>query len=79
MMPRASEAEALYEGIAQKGFGVPSLDGAPFRWAPCGGGGSPRCHKAKNPVGQKQSNTNKRISAITNNHRGTSGMSANYE
>ena len=32
MMPRAPEAEALYEGIAQKGFGVPSLalDGSPF-------------------------------------------------
>jgi len=32
MMPRAPEAEALYEGIAQKGFGVPSLalDGSPM-------------------------------------------------
>jgi transposase len=26
--------EALYEGSAQKGFGVSSLDGSPFRWAP---------------------------------------------
>jgi hypothetical protein len=26
----ASEAEALYEGITQKGFGVFILDGSPF-------------------------------------------------
>ena len=30
MMPRAPEAEALYEGNAQKGFGVSSLDGSPM-------------------------------------------------
>jgi|GEM_PF-7111035 len=36
--------------------------------------GVPRCHRAKNPVGQKQSNTNERVSAITNNYRGTSGI-----
>jgi hypothetical protein len=30
MMPRAPEAEALDEGITQKGFGVSSLDGSPF-------------------------------------------------
>jgi hypothetical protein len=30
MMFRAPEAEALYEGSAQKGFGVPSLDGSLF-------------------------------------------------
>jgi hypothetical protein len=29
MMPRAPEAEALYEGSAQKGFGVSSIDGSP--------------------------------------------------
>jgi hypothetical protein len=41
MMLRASEVEALYEGIAQKGFGVSSLDGSPVplsslwgRWKP---------------------------------------------
>jgi hypothetical protein len=28
-MPRAPEAEALYEGSAQKGFGVSSIDGSP--------------------------------------------------
>ena len=28
-MLRAPETEALYEGSAQKGFGVPSLDGSP--------------------------------------------------
>jgi len=57
----APEIEALYEGYAQKGFGVPSLDGAPFRWAPCGGGGSPRCHRAKNPWIKKHSNPNIRV------------------
>jgi hypothetical protein len=30
MMLRAPEAEALYEGIAQKGFGVLSIDGSPM-------------------------------------------------
>jgi hypothetical protein len=29
MMPRAPEAEALYEGYAQKGIGVSSIDGSP--------------------------------------------------
>jgi hypothetical protein len=29
MMLRAPEAEALYEGIAQKGFGFLSIDGSP--------------------------------------------------
>jgi len=28
-MLRAPDTEALYEGIAQKGFGVPSIDGSP--------------------------------------------------
>jgi len=30
MMLRAPETEALYEGYAQKGFGIPILDGSPF-------------------------------------------------
>jgi hypothetical protein len=30
MMPRAPETEALYEGSAQKGFGVLILDGSPM-------------------------------------------------
>jgi hypothetical protein len=30
-MLRAPEAEALYEGSAQKGFGFLSIDGSPFR------------------------------------------------
>jgi hypothetical protein len=30
MMLRAPEAEALYEGSAQKGFGFLSIDGSPF-------------------------------------------------
>jgi hypothetical protein len=29
MMPRAPDTEALYEGSAQKGFGVLSIDGSP--------------------------------------------------
>jgi len=53
MMPRAPETEALYEGNAQKGFGVSSIYGSPFPRAQqppmkpqgypklCGGGGSP--------------------------------------
>jgi hypothetical protein len=30
MMPRAPEAEAIYEGSAQKGFGDPRVDGSPM-------------------------------------------------
>jgi hypothetical protein len=30
MMLRAPETEALYEGSAQKGFGVLGIDGSPF-------------------------------------------------
>jgi hypothetical protein len=30
MMPRAPKTEALYEGSAQKGFGVSTLDGSPM-------------------------------------------------
>ncbi|MDT7888285.1 MAG: hypothetical protein RQ885_04835 [Desulfurococcales archaeon] len=30
MMLKAPETEALYGGYAQKGFGVPSIDGSPF-------------------------------------------------
>jgi len=34
MMLRAPEAEALYEGSAQKGWVlILDLDGSPFRWA----------------------------------------------
>jgi hypothetical protein len=38
MMLRAPETEALYEGSAQKGFGVSTLDGSPYestisKWA----------------------------------------------
>jgi hypothetical protein len=71
MIPRAPEAEALYEGYAQKGFGFLSLGGSPF----------PRGSTATSePTGvsktlwiKKQGNTNKRklIPAIT--IRGTSG------
>jgi len=43
---------------------------------PCGGGGSPSIATGSKPVGQKQSNTNKRIPAIINNHRGISGNTA---
>jgi hypothetical protein len=65
MMLRASEVEALYEGIAQKGFGVSSKVGA-------------LCREAPNATGlktlwiKKQSNTIKRKSMTINNHRGTS-------
>jgi hypothetical protein len=73
MMLRAPETEALYEGYAQKGFGVSSIDGSPM---PLGSTAThepieiPRSlwgrwksldnHRAKNPVDQeaKQSKTN---------------------
>jgi hypothetical protein len=73
MMFRAPETEALYEGSAQKGFGVSILDGSPI---PLGSTAThepieiPRSlwgrwkslddHRAKNPVDQeaKQSKAN---------------------
>jgi TfoX/Sxy family transcriptional regulator of competence genes len=74
--------EALYEDYAQKGFYVSTLDGSPFLlglkatsepieiprslW----GSGSPRCHRARNPVDQEaKQHKQKKI----NDHRGTSG------
>jgi hypothetical protein len=81
--------EALYEGYAQKGFGVSSIDGSPFPW------GSTAAYepieiprslwgrwKSLDDHGdviaslwvKKQSNTNKLISMTINNHRGTSGI-----
>jgi hypothetical protein len=57
MMLRAPEAEALYEGYAQKGFGVLSLDGSPFPL------GSTATHEttgiSKTLWVKKQSNINK--------------------
>jgi hypothetical protein len=88
MMPRAPEAEALYEGYAQRGFEVLSLDGSPFLQVPqppmkpqgypkpCGGGGSPRCHRARNLWVRSKATQSKLISAIINNHRGISGNTA---
>ncbi len=64
-MPRAPETEALYEGSAQKGFEVSSIDGSPV---PLGstatnettgvsktlwGGGSPPMPQDQNPVDQE--------------------------
>jgi hypothetical protein len=49
-MLRASEVEALYEGIAQKGFGVLGIDGSPVPLSSLWRGGSPQCHRAKDPV-----------------------------
>jgi hypothetical protein len=82
----APEAEALYGGYAQKGFGVSTLDGSPTPL------GSTATHE---PIGisktlwgrwksldatgletlwiEKQSNTNKLISAIINDHQGQAG------
>jgi len=70
MMLRAPETEALDEGSAQKGFGVPSLDGSPF---PLGSTATHETTGLKTLWIKKQSSTNKLIPAITNNHRGTSG------
>jgi hypothetical protein len=94
MMLRAPETEALYEGSAQKGFGVSILDGSLFPL------GSTATHE---PIEiprslwgrwkslddhrdaitslwiEKQSNTNKLIPMTTNDHRGTSGMRRGLE
>ena len=90
-MSRAPETEALYEGYAQKGFGFLSIDGSPMllgltathepieiprslwgRWK------SLDNHRdvITSLWIEKQSNPNKLISAIINNHRGTSGERA---
>jgi hypothetical protein len=92
MMLRAPETEALYEGSAQKGFGVSILDGSPMPL------GSTATHepieiprslwgrwKSLDATGlktlwiKKQSNTNKLIPMTTNDHRGTSGMRRGLE
>jgi IS605 OrfB family transposase len=81
--------EVLYEGTAQKGFGVSSLDGSPV---PLGlkatsepieiprsllGGGSPPMTTGLKTLWVKNTATpNKRISITINNHRGTSGRQA---
>jgi hypothetical protein len=66
-MLRAPETGALYEGYAQKGFGVPSIDGSPIPLGStathepieipglCGGGGSPPMSQGCNniPVDQE--------------------------
>jgi hypothetical protein len=53
MMPRAPETEALYEGYAQKGFGVSSIDGSPF---PLGSTATHETTGLKTPWIKKQSN-----------------------
>jgi hypothetical protein len=57
--------EAPYEGYAQKGFEFLSIDGSPMPLGSTATGkpieiprslwglGSPRCHRARNPVDQK--------------------------
>jgi hypothetical protein len=88
MMLRAPEAEALYEGSAQKGFGDPSLDGSPV---PLGSTATYETAGVSKTLWgrwksldnhrdviaslwvKKQSNTNKLISMTINDHRGTSG------
>ena len=89
MMPRAPEAEALYEGYAQRGFEVLSLDGSPF---PLGSTATNETtgisktlwgrwkpldsHRARNLRVRSKASPNKGISAIINNHRGISGNTA---
>jgi hypothetical protein len=86
MMLRAPETEALYEGYAQKGFGVSILDGSPMLL------GSTATHepieiprslwgrwKSLDATGlktlwiKKQSDPKQLIPMTINNHRGTSG------
>ena len=82
----APEAEALYEGSAQKGFSVSTLDGSPMPLGSTATGEPieiPRSlwgrWKSLDATGlktlwiKKQSNTNKLISMTINDHRGTSG------
>jgi IS605 OrfB family transposase len=81
--------EALYEGIAQKGFGVSIIDGSPVPLGPTATGESIEIPRSlwgrwKSPDDhrdviislwiKRQSNINKLISVIINNHRGTSGI-----
>jgi hypothetical protein len=81
-MLRAPEAEALYEGIAQKGFGVSILDGSPVPLGSTatyetagvsktlwGRWKSLDSHRARNPMDQK-SNTKQKN---TNDNQQPSG------
>jgi hypothetical protein len=88
MMLRAPEAEALYEGSAQKGFGDPSLDGSPV---PLGSTATYETAGVSKTLWgrwksldnhrdaitslwiKKHGNTNKLISMTINDHLGTSG------
>ena len=88
MMPRAPEAEALYEGYAQRGFEVLSLDGSPVPLGSTATNETTGISKTlwgrwKPPMPQDQNlwvrskaTPNKLISAIINNHRGISGNTA---
>jgi hypothetical protein len=81
--------EALYEGSAQKGFGVFIIDGSPVPLGSTATGEPieiprslwgevevPRCHRAKKPYGSGSKTTpNKLIPAIINSHREISGYS----
>jgi hypothetical protein len=86
----APEAEALYEGYAQKGFGVPILEESPVLLGSTATGEpieiprslwgrwkSPDDHRdaITSLWVKKQSNTNKLISMTINDHRETSGKS----
>jgi hypothetical protein len=88
MMFRAPEAEALYEGSAQKGFGVSTLDGSPMLLGSTATNETAGVSKTlwgrwksldnhRDVIAslwvKKQSNTNKLISMTINDHRGTSG------
>jgi hypothetical protein len=79
--------ETLYEGSAQKGFRVLSIDGSPMPLGSTathepieiprslwGRWKSPDATGLKTLWIKKQSNTNKLISITINNHRGTSGL-----
>jgi hypothetical protein len=62
MMPRAPETEALYEGYAQKGFGVSSIDGSPF---PLGSTATHETTGLKTPWIKRQNST-KQINTSNN-------------
>jgi hypothetical protein len=77
MMPRAPEAEALYEGSAQKGFGVPSLalDGSPF---PLGSTSTSETTGLETLWIKKQSNIKQKNIRDNQQPWGTSGMLSRY-
>ena len=71
----ALEIEALYEGIAQRGFGVPSIDGSP---APLGSTATHETTGLETLWIKKQSNIKQKNIRDNQQPSGTSGMLLRY-